>query len=340
MSAVPLREARQAVVRDRVLDGVADLLAQGEDLTYAKVAAAASVPERTVYRYFPTRRDLMTAVVAWVNERTGRPRGTTRDEAIELVRQLFPIFDEVAPVVREVLMAPEGLAARLDDNDERRAAARAVVDHEVPGLDDDTGRRLAAVVQVLTERGDLADAARLLGHGWCRGGRNRRGRAHDALCGRCPMTMLTGVNHVAVLTADLDRFVEFYRDVFELEVVFSETTPAFRHAILRAGEDSWIHPAEVAENAHGTALPAMFQRGHLDHVALGAASSEHFETLRDRLVARGATDGAVEDLGAFHSIWFTDPDGMQAELTLIVDATLQGIHAPRPLNRQAAAPAH
>ena len=150
MSAVPLREARQAVVRDRVLDGVADLLAQGEDLTYAKVAAAASVPERTVYRYFPTRRDLMTAVVAWVNERTGRPRGTTRDEAIELVRQLFPIFDEVAPVVREVLMAPEGLAARLDDNDERRAAARAVVDHEVPGLDDDTGRRLAAVVQVLT----------------------------------------------------------------------------------------------------------------------------------------------------------------------------------------------
>ena len=44
MSAVPLREARQAVVRDRVLDGVAELLAQGEDLTYAKVAAAAGVP--------------------------------------------------------------------------------------------------------------------------------------------------------------------------------------------------------------------------------------------------------------------------------------------------------
>ena len=74
MWAVPLREARQAVVHDRVLDGVAELLAQGEDLTYAKVASAAGVPERTVYRYFPTRQDLMTAVVAWVNERTGRPR--------------------------------------------------------------------------------------------------------------------------------------------------------------------------------------------------------------------------------------------------------------------------
>jgi catechol 2,3-dioxygenase-like lactoylglutathione lyase family enzyme len=147
------------------------------------------------------------------------------------------------------------------------------------------------------------------------------------------MTMLTGVNHVAVLTTDLDRFVDFYRDVFELDVVFSEATPAFRHAILRTGEDSWIHPAEVAENAHGTALPAMFQRGHVDHVALGAASAEHFETLRHRLIARRATDGAVEDLGAFHSLWFTDPDGMHAELTLIVDPTLKGIHAPRPLDR-------
>jgi len=150
MSAVSLREARQAVVRDRVIDGVAALLAQGEDLTYAKVAMAAAVPERTVYRYFPTRQDLMAAVVAWVNERTGRSRGTTRDEVVDLVRQLFPVFDEVAPVVREVLLAPEGLAARLDDNDGRRAAAQAVVEHEAAGLDQVTARRLAAVVQLLT----------------------------------------------------------------------------------------------------------------------------------------------------------------------------------------------
>jgi catechol 2,3-dioxygenase-like lactoylglutathione lyase family enzyme len=147
------------------------------------------------------------------------------------------------------------------------------------------------------------------------------------------MTMLTGVNHVAVLTADLDRFVAFYCDVFDLDVAFSETTPMFRHAIVRAGPDSWIHPAEVADNAHADALPAMFQRGHLDHVALGASSAAHFETLRQRLIDHGATDGTVEDLGAFHSLWFTDPDGMHAELTLIVDPTLDGIHAPRPLVR-------
>jgi catechol 2,3-dioxygenase-like lactoylglutathione lyase family enzyme len=145
--------------------------------------------------------------------------------------------------------------------------------------------------------------------------------------------LLTGINHVAVLTEDLDRFVAFYRDVFELDVVFEETTPAFRHAILRTGPDSWLHPAEVAGSAHGIASAAQFDRGHLDHLALTASSTEAFGAVRSRLVARGASDGAVDDLGAFHSLWFEDPDGMQVELVLIVDATLTGIHGPQPLER-------
>jgi len=45
-----------------------------------------------------------------------------------------------------------------------------------------------------------------------------------------------------VLTADLERFVAFYRDVIEMPLLFEETTPAFRHAILRSGPSSWLHP--------------------------------------------------------------------------------------------------
>jgi catechol 2,3-dioxygenase-like lactoylglutathione lyase family enzyme len=145
------------------------------------------------------------------------------------------------------------------------------------------------------------------------------------------MQLTRGLNHIAVLTEDLDRFVEFYTAVFDLEVAFTETTPQFRHAILRTGADSWLHPAEVFGNEHGTASPAMFQRGHLDHLALTADSDSAFHELRDRLVARGATDGTIEDLGAFHSLWFEDPDAMRGELTLIVDPRLEGIHAPTPL---------
>jgi hypothetical protein len=48
-------------------------------------------------------------------------------------------------------------------------------------------------------------------------------------------------------------------------------------------------------------------------------------------VEAGASNGAVEDLGAFHTIWFEDPDGMRGEITLIVHPNLHGIHEPRPL---------
>jgi catechol 2,3-dioxygenase-like lactoylglutathione lyase family enzyme len=149
--------------------------------------------------------------------------------------------------------------------------------------------------------------------------------------GPAPAPLVTGVNHVAVLTEDLDRFVDFYRDVFGLAVVFREETPGFRHAILRTGAESWLHPVEVPGNAHGAAVPTAFDRGHLDHLALTAASPSAFAAVRDRLVARGAGDGTVEDLGAFHSLWFEDPDGMRGEVTVIVDPALRGIHAPRPL---------
>lgn len=143
--------------------------------------------------------------------------------------------------------------------------------------------------------------------------------------------MIAGVNHIAVLTEDLDRFVAFYCDVFDLEVVFEEATPAFRHAIVRTGPASWLHPAELDGNPHASAVPEMFGRGHLDHLALTAADADGFARARARLVERGVTDGAVEDLGAFHAIWFTDPDGMRVELVHIVDPALAGIHAPRPL---------
>jgi catechol 2,3-dioxygenase-like lactoylglutathione lyase family enzyme len=146
------------------------------------------------------------------------------------------------------------------------------------------------------------------------------------------MSHLTGLNHVAVITADLDRFVAFYTRVFGMEEVFREDVPGLRHAILRIDDSSsWLHPAEIPGNEHAAAISKMFCRGHLDHIALTARSSASFEALRARLVDAGASDGKVEDLGAFHSLWFQDPDGMRGELTLLVDHTLQGIHAPRPL---------
>jgi catechol 2,3-dioxygenase-like lactoylglutathione lyase family enzyme len=147
------------------------------------------------------------------------------------------------------------------------------------------------------------------------------------------MSLVSGINHVAIITADLARFIAFYTDVFELTLLFEEATPAFSHAILRAGDSAWLHPAALAGNAHAAALPEMFGRGHIDHIALLAPTAESFAVIRERLVERGASRGVVEDLGAMHTLWFDDPDGMKGEVCLIVDPRLRAFHAPRPLDR-------
>lgn len=53
-------------------------------------------------------------------------------------------------MIQELLVAPEGLLARLSNKDDRQQAAVAVVVSEAPGLDPATARRVAAAVQLLT----------------------------------------------------------------------------------------------------------------------------------------------------------------------------------------------
>jgi hypothetical protein len=47
---------------------------------------------------------------------------------------------------------------------------------------------------------------------------------------------------------------------------------------------------------------------------LQAASADSFETIRRRLVERGASDGSVNDFGAVRSLFFRDPDGLEGEV--------------------------
>jgi AcrR family transcriptional regulator len=152
MTAATLQDARSNLVRERVLDGVFEVLAAGEDLTFARVARAAGVPERTIYRHFPSKEALHTAIWGWANERMGFTGPFPTDEAgyVALVRTAHPGFERLAPVIRELLTSKDGLAVRLTANDQRRQNAMAAVRTEAPGLDAVETRRVAAALQLLT----------------------------------------------------------------------------------------------------------------------------------------------------------------------------------------------
>jgi hypothetical protein len=72
----------------------------------------------------------------------------------------------------------------------------------------------------------------------------------------------------------------------------------------------------------------MFGRGRLDHLALHAASLADFETIRGRLMERGASDGFVTDFGPILSLFFRDPDGLEAEVCVPNPDAVPGVLHP------------
>jgi hypothetical protein len=72
----------------------------------------------------------------------------------------------------------------------------------------------------------------------------------------------------------------------------------------------------------------MFGRGRLDHFALQASSLEAFETIRDRLMARGACDAFVTDFGPMLSLFFRDPDGLEGEVCVTNPDAVPGVGHP------------
>jgi len=124
-------------------------------------------------------------------------------------------------------------------------------------------------------------------------------------------------------TDDLDRLIEFYETVFEATVVADLTEGGLRHAFIGLGGGFVLHPFELPERAGAPAAGTMFRRGHLDHVALKADDPLTFETLRDRLVARGASDGVVTDFGLVRTITYVDPDGSEGEVAQWAEGELR-----------------
>jgi catechol 2,3-dioxygenase-like lactoylglutathione lyase family enzyme len=147
------------------------------------------------------------------------------------------------------------------------------------------------------------------------------------------MALVTGINHVAHLTTDLDRLAAFYRDVFEVPLVHVEDTPFGRLGVIGLGPATGLNVFEVPDAPDAAGRPEMFRRGHVDHFGLAVADEDAFWQLRERLVAGGHSDGEVADFGPMIGISYTDPDGTHCDLDLVLDPSFAGIHEPRPYER-------
>jgi AcrR family transcriptional regulator len=78
-SAVSLRDRQKEVTRDLILNAVARLMESVSlvDMTFVDIAMAAGVSERTVYRHFSTKDELLQVFWARVQQRLGAARART-----------------------------------------------------------------------------------------------------------------------------------------------------------------------------------------------------------------------------------------------------------------------
>jgi catechol 2,3-dioxygenase-like lactoylglutathione lyase family enzyme len=141
--------------------------------------------------------------------------------------------------------------------------------------------------------------------------------------------LLNGVNHVAILTNDSDRLHAFYREVFDATV--SQDFPAAeggRLSFIDIGPERELNVFEIEGNREADHQTPMFGRGRIDHIGLQAASIEAFDTIRERLIARGSTDGFVTDFGSIYSLFFVDPDGLEGEVCVANPNAVPGVANP------------
>jgi catechol 2,3-dioxygenase-like lactoylglutathione lyase family enzyme len=140
--------------------------------------------------------------------------------------------------------------------------------------------------------------------------------------------LVDGIHHLAILTADTDRLVRFYRAVFDAVVEDTTVDGPVRLTFLNIGPNTELNIFEIDGNHQADRQTPMFGRGRIDHLGVRAASIDTFTEIRRRLIEQGATDGFVTDFGPVLSLFFTDPDGLEAEVCVPNPDATPGVRNP------------
>jgi catechol 2,3-dioxygenase-like lactoylglutathione lyase family enzyme len=135
-----------------------------------------------------------------------------------------------------------------------------------------------------------------------------------------------GVNHLALVTADMDSTVRFWHGVLGARLVTTVATDAFRHYFFEVGPGSTIAFFEYREQpldrfAKPAGIPDR-RASQFDHLSLSLADEDALERLRHRLKEHGCEVTDVVDHTVMRSIYFTDPNGIALEASWwVVDPT-------------------
>jgi catechol 2,3-dioxygenase-like lactoylglutathione lyase family enzyme len=134
-----------------------------------------------------------------------------------------------------------------------------------------------------------------------------------------------GINHLALVTPDMDTTTRFYHGVLGMRIVATLMAGPMRHYFFEIGPENTIAFFEVAgadtfDKQAG--VPIREFPTQLDHISFNLADEEALHALQRRLKEAGCEVTDVIDHGIMHSVYFTDPNGIALEASWwLVDPT-------------------
>lgn len=126
-----------------------------------------------------------------------------------------------------------------------------------------------------------------------------------------------GINHLALVTSDMDATVRFYHGVLGAQIVATVGTPDFRHYFFEFGPQCTVAFFEYANlTLEPFATPAGIpdpRKAQFDHLALNLPDEAALHSLRQRLLDAKCEVTEIVDHGFIRSVYFTDPHGIALE---------------------------
>lgn len=126
-----------------------------------------------------------------------------------------------------------------------------------------------------------------------------------------------GINHLALVTDDMDATTRFWHGVLGAEIVATVGTPGFKHYFFRVGTGQTVAFFEYVDADLDTfAKPAGIpypQASQFDHLSLNLPDEAALEDLQRRLKEHDCEVTDVVDHGFIRSIYFNDPTGIALE---------------------------
>jgi AcrR family transcriptional regulator len=130
-----LRDEQRETAQERIVSAFAELVneASTTDVPLSAVAARAGVGERTLYRHFPTKNDLLDALFGWVTQglRDREPPASVA-ELVDRTRDFFAGFARNPEVIRALSAHTTMLQAPRRSARRREMVEQAISSEDLP----------------------------------------------------------------------------------------------------------------------------------------------------------------------------------------------------------------